>query len=431
MNAAQVVYEPLMYLNCIYELFLLNYFLKSVFPIYEDSKFLKILKIVGGATAIYIVNSFKMPHVNLIFVPLILLVFIWFMFHIELKYNILYVIFYYVIIAVSEFVFQYIYTLLGIDVTSAGFGRILLLIIQDVFVFMLIEFIKKQHQRNYKDDSYRYLKNLFILPIATIVLLNGFFISIYPLNYLLIFCGGILLIVCTVIEFSVIEKLLEAVNTARDTEMLSLKTQLERNHYQRLEEVNQDYAKYLHEMKRMIRIIDELAYTEDNSGAKKLAAEISQRGFYIRRKIYIGDEITNAIFIEREKSAFDMGIDYQVNIQVGTDITFISDMDKITMFGNLLDNAIEAAGKNGYVYASLYRGNDALVIFRVENNFNVEPYKCGKEYLTIKHEKKRHGFGIKNVEELAHKYGGTLYLDDKDSKFTAVLVLSKVQKMES
>lgn len=103
------------------------------------------------------------------------------------------------------------------------------------------------------------------------------------------------------------------------------------------------------------------------------------------------------------------------------------------MFGNLLDNALEAAtgSECGYVYVSLFMGNDAFLIFKVVNNFRVKPKKRGKVYLTIKQDKGRHGFGIKKVEELAQKYGGMLNISEDQNVFNAVLLLSNIPKMES
>lgn len=434
MNAAQVVYEPLMYLNCIFEVYLLYNFLDAIFPLNDNKQFRRLFKIVGGATAIYIVNSFKQPSLNLVFVPIILIVFTWLMFEIEFKYNFLYVIFYYVILAVSEFAFHYVYALAGIDVTKVDFSRVFFLIVEKVFEFTVVQIIKKRHQNSYQSDSYQYLKSLFILPIASMILLNGFFIPIKdPFGSLLVLVGGIMLVVSNIVNFSIVEKLLTAVYTAKDAEMFRLKTQLEQNHYQRLEEVNKECADSIHELKRMVRTMEQLASTNDFDAVKLVATEISEKGFSINARIYSGDKITNAIFIEREKMALDMGVRYSVEVQCGIDLEFISNVDKISMFGNLLDNALEAAAGSecGYVCVSLFMGNDAFLIFKVVNNFRVKPKKRGKVYLTIKQDKGRHGFGIKKVEELAQKYGGMLNISEDQNVFNAVLLLSNIPKMES
>lgn len=432
MNIAQIIYGPVMYLNCVFEIFLLYNLLEGVFQPYEDRKNIRLLEIAVCSTVIFLINSLNLPTVNLFCVPLMYIFFVWLMFRIELKYNFLYVLFYYVILAVTEFTFHHIYTLLEIDVSKAYFSMVLFLIIQKIFEFAVVQMIKKRHKGPYESGSFQYLKYLFILPIASLVLLNGFLLpKQYSGSYLLICFGGVLLILSNVVGFSTVEKLLNAERVAKDAELLALKTKLERSHYQRMEEMNQDYAENIHEMSRVIRIMEQLACTEDHGAVKGAMEKVSQMGKTSVKQCYISDQITNAIFIEREKNAMDKGVDYQVDIQSGIDVSFIDDLDKISMFGNLLDNALEAAEecKEGYVFVSLYKGNEALVILRIENNFKIRPHKIGEKYFTTKIEKKKHGFGLKKVEELSEKYGGILNCYEEGDTFVAVLMLSSLPNL--
>lgn len=432
MNFSEILYVLVMYLTCVFEIFLIYDFLEETFPIYEDRKGVSLLEAAGCVTLVFLIKSFKIPMVNLYGEPLIFIFFVWLMFRIEFKYNLLYVICFCGIVAVSEFVFQYIYTLFGIDVTTAQFDRVLLLISEKVFEFLVIQVIKKWQRNLHQNDSYKYQKSLFVLPVASLILLNGFLSSGKSMvSYFLICLGGVLLIVANVVDFRIVEKMVEAQTAVRDAELLLLKTKLEQNHYQRLEEVNRDYANYMHEMRHMIRTIEQLVSTENNDSIKELAAEISLRGKPPARKYYIGDRITEAIIMECEKKAKDLRVEYHVEVQPGLDLDFLDDMDKIIMFGNLLDNALEAAAVSDALYmsVSLYWGNKSFLIFKVENSFKIKAFKSGRRYLTIKGEKRNHGFGIKNVEELSKKYGGMLNINESKNVFTATLLLSNSNKM--
>lgn len=435
MNIADIVYGFIKYLNCSFEVFLLYIFLKEAFPLRKTRKWIQLLEAAACVTIIFLVNSFNSFTLNLICVPLVCIIFSILLFQTRLKCNILYVTFYYVILASSEFVFYYLYVLLKIDIRTLSFSRVTFLIIQNAFRFIIIKIVNSQHQGTDRSGSYKYLRSLFLLPATSLILLNGFnLIDQYPLGYILICLGGVMLIVDSVVDFSIVEKLIRAVNTANDAKMLAMKSRLEQEHYQRLEEINQEYARYMHEMRHVLRIIGQLASTEAHSEIKNLASEIAEIGLPERKKNYAGDQIANAIFVEREKKAAELGIEYRVTISPGIDFSFISDMDKISMFGNLLDNALEAAAAcdkdKGYVHISLQMGNEALMVFEVENNFKNKPQKRGLEYLTIKGEKERHGFGIKNVESLAEKYGGMLTITEKGTTFNAILILSNIQKTE-
>lgn len=436
MDLSNVELMPVIYLNCVFEVSLLYIFLKGLFSVREEHRGIKILKALICITVMFIINNYRQPWLNLICVPIIYFVYVRLNFYMELKFTILYVIFYYIILAGAEFAFSYVYKLFEIDVTTADFGRVLILAIQDVFEFVIIQLVKRQHRGPYEDDSYQYLKTMFLLPITALILLNGILIpyEYHMIGYVLVCIGGILLVVSIMLNFSIVERLLSTLREAKNEEMLNMKTHLERLHLQRLEEVNSNYAKAIHEMKRYLRTLEQLACENENGIINELSMKLLSKEFQ-EKKVYSRDPIVNAILLEREKMAEDSEIDFNVDVQDGLNLDFIDDLDKITMFGNILDNALEAAedAADGYVSVSLYMGNYASIIFRVENNFKIKPIKKGKEYITIKRVKKEHGFGLKNVKELSEKYGGMFDCNDSEneSTFTAMLILSNMQKMSN
>lgn len=426
---------PFMYLNCVFEIFLLHTLLGGLFQDRGGCKAVKVLKAAACITIMIIVNSFRLPWLNLVCVPIIYYAFARLNFLLELKYAILYIIIFYMILAGTEFAFSYAYKLFGINVTLARFGRIFILTIQDIFEFVIIQLVIRQHRAPYEGGSYRYLKTLFILPIATLILLNGHMVpnGHYKVGYFLICTGGILLVVSIMVNFSIVERLLGTLNEAKNEEMLNMKTHLERIHIQVLEDLNRDYAKNIHEMKHMLRTLHKLAYENEDEIVRELSMKLLS-GRFQAKEIYSADPVTNAIVWEREEMARDYKVDFKVDIEHGLNLDFVEDVDKIMMFGNLLDNALEAAAtveREGYVSVSFYMGNGALVIIRVENNFKIKPRKLGKEYLTTKKVKMEHGFGLNIVKELSEKYGGMFNTTENETTFTAFLLLSNIQSMSN
>ena len=177
MGAESFAYWLIKYLNSVFEMFFLYNFLEEIFPVFEDRKRVVVLEAGVCATMIFCVNLVEVPHVNLIGVPLIYVLFVYLVFRIKLKTTVPYSLFYFIILAITEFVFWHIYEGIGIGVTMEGFSWMLRLFMEKILCFMIIQIVRKLHQDSPIEESYPVLVSLFILPVSAIILLNGFLLS--------------------------------------------------------------------------------------------------------------------------------------------------------------------------------------------------------------------------------------------------------------
>ena len=431
MMTEQVVYELMMYCNCIFAVFLFFDLFRALFPLYENRRYVRLLEMMGCITAIFLINLAKNPLVNLICVPSLYFLYVWLVFRTRWKSSIVYVVLFYVIIAISEFAFLHIYKLLGVNMTRLGLPRFLLLITQDTFQFTIIQVVKKQLQIPYGEEGYHYTKYFLILPVASFVLLNSLLVpSVNPYGYLLIVAGSILLILSNIVIFITMERLLSAQRTMKDREMMVMKTKLEENHYRRTKEIEQNYEEYIC---GTIHILEAVA-SEERENIARFAYEAVR--LLEKRPLVqpepLNDAVLSEIIANRSMMARKLGVKYQLDIQTAVEIEFICEEDKIQMFGNLLDNALEAAAscENGYVSASLYRGNESIVIFRVENSFK-QDRKKSRIFLTQKQDETGKGIWIDKVEELSHKYNGLLKITKNEQCSLAILVLSCIKDIKN
>ena len=103
-------------------------------------------------------------------------------------------------------------------------------------------------------------------------------------------------------------------------------------------------------------------------------------------------------------------------------LSFIDDSDLYVLFGNAIDNAIEAVRKienkeKRYIGFTVYSNND-LISINV-NNFFEGHIKLNKEGLpiTTKENKDYHGFGMKSIKMIVDKYNGDVSIVIKDDIF--------------
>ena len=124
---------------------------------------------------------------------------------------------------------------------------------------------------------------------------------------------------------------------------------------------------------------------------------------YIR---YCDNSIVNYILNQKAKLCKNKDIDFKC--MVGGNFKNISDVDLSILFGNLLDNAIEAAqqAENAFVSVNIYCLSDIKIV--IENS--VKAKESGKEYSfkTNKVDADNHGLGVKSIYEIVEKNNGSI-----------------------
>lgn len=111
----------------------------------------------------------------------------------------------------------------------------------------------------------------------------------------------------------------------------------------------------------------------------------------------------------------------------GADLSFIDTTDLYSMFGNLIDNAVEAVARvpdpDRRVIALTIRRSGQLQCIHIENYFTGTLQFADGLPRTTKEQAAYHGFGLKSVRLLAEKYGGSLTVGTKDDMFYGNLLL--------
>ena len=99
----------------------------------------------------------------------------------------------------------------------------------------------------------------------------------------------------------------------------------------------------------------------------------------------------------------------------------VSSVDLFTLTGNILDNAIEASMKlsdksRRVISASLYHKN-GLSTFRCDNFYEGEIRTENGKYITDKGDDLNHGIGIRSIQRITKKYGGSIDIQTKNNIF--------------
>ena len=150
-------------------------------------------------------------------------------------------------------------------------------------------------------------------------------------------------------------------------------------------------------------------------------AELSEAVKIYDTAIKTGNDVIDTLLAEQSLHRNANGINLTV-IADASPLSFIPVNDMCSLFGNLMENAVEAAEKvpekdNRLININI-RPVAGQVFFCVENSYAEEPVmRGGLPLSTKKSEAGYHGYGIKSVKMIAEKYGGNFTLAAKDGIF--------------
>ena len=266
------------------------------------------------------------------------------------------------------------------------------------------------------------ITDLIILTIDFLLILNMFFISLYLSMHSDRTALYLLDIVIMAASFIFMIYFLYSKNMRHLREQD--KTQIAQLHQQysyykdKLEDEEKIRSIY-HDMKNHLLVLEASQNSEiSHKMAKKLYSEISAYDNYI----HTGNEFLDIIIREKAAVAKEKGIDFHILAHF-EDGAFLDALDISTIFGNALDNAIEASEKlpqeQRLITVKAERKQDMLVII-------VGNHTCSELPASRRSNKANpffHGFGLPNIRTAAEKYGGQCSAKIENGIFTLKLVL--------
>ena len=193
------------------------------------------------------------------------------------------------------------------------------------------------------------------------------------------------------------------------------------------EKINYSYRKCMHDIHRYLFQIRNLAINGDNERIISIVNDVEGMIDREQIKVYTRDFLLNSILSEYFYKSKQQNVDFSIHIEDNVDMSFISDSDKISMFGNLLENALEAAGQcpdGGRIDLRVYKGNRHILVIDLKNDYCGTLLRREGRLVSSKDDKNNHGLGLEILSELTAKYGGELVLEGEDEAFRAVLYIS-------
>ncbi len=176
-----------------------------------------------------------------------------------------------------------------------------------------------------------------------------------------------------------------------------------------------------HDMKHQINLLKEMNGEEKNKTLNELEKVVDIYGDYAKT----GNDALDIILTQKSLLCTKENITFTYIID-GSAFSFMSASDISSLFGNLIDNAIEAVSKEEGDYrlikisASIKNGFLSLI----QENYVSEKVKFSSNGLPISAKENQiyHGYGTKSIKYIAQKYGGTFSFEQNGNRFKVSLL---------
>lgn len=200
--------------------------------------------------------------------------------------------------------------------------------------------------------------------------------------------------------------------------------QLQYNQYQAYRENSDIISRKVHDLKHQIRIIK--GEENDEKRASYLHdMEISIREF--ESKVDTGNPVLDTIISQKSRYCLQHNINFTCLVQ-GQLLNHLDVMDLSSLFGNAIDNAIEAVEKIKNLERRLITLKVSkygqFVIIKLDN-YDQSKLDFTTDSLpkTSKSDKENHGIGLKSIRYICEKYQGHMNFTKEDNWVTLKIIL--------
>lgn len=228
-----------------------------------------------------------------------------------------------------------------------------------------------------------------------------------PIYYVLWQTGNVFSVVCCAIVILLISRTVEQNNLEREVEYLQYAIKQGKQQY----EISRDTIEMInikcHDIKYKL---GELFASKGEISTKAVDDLYKSISIY-DSKVQTGNELLDVLLTEKSLYCEQNQIKFSCMVE-GQKLSFMDSGDLYCLFGNIIDNALEAVKdlpeKEKRIINLVIKTKNNLLILQEENYFKGELVFSDGLPMTTKQDKNYHGFGSRSIRMIARKYGGEL-----------------------
>ena len=305
-------------------------------------------------------------------------------------------------------------------------------------IFFSVIYILTHLMQSQEKSRKQYDKSVFLLafiPLSSVFIMFTFInigvaFSLSPSLDWMITAGAVLLLTSNLLMFGM-NQYHQKKNEEFTQMQLLLQQESDRaQYYEMLLTQNENQRILIHNIKKHLQSIAMLNEQREHDKIDAYIRQLILSSNLKEASRLCDHELLNSILCRYMQQCIKGHITFHADIRKRT-VDFIASNDLTSLFCNLLDNAMEAAGivPNSFIEINTSkREKTPFVVITVINSCRTNPFLSkGRQLCTQKSDKSRHGFGLKSIRKTVQKYHGNMQMYYNNDTFTFHTIITLKQ----
>lgn len=197
--------------------------------------------------------------------------------------------------------------------------------------------------------------------------------------------------------------------------------QMRQQYYHTMELQQKEVRRLRHDMRNHLTAL----YGLEGSSKKEYVDKLLETPALSSVIRFCENNTANVVLSAKSEQAASAGIRMEIKAEIPDELP-IAEIELCSLLGNCLDNAVDAVsrlpGEKRWISfeAHVQKG---LFAVEVKNPYSFLQINRDGRLQTLKKDKKSHGYGITNMEEIVKRYGGNLEIETKNEEFKVFFYL--------
>lgn len=311
-------------------------------------------------------------------------------------------------------------------------------ILSKLCMLILIVIIENYIQgKIHRDIPIKYFLTILLIPASSIFLIHNIFLIAYQNRKYIPFAiiSSLLLLLMSYVIFEIFSWMENDAEIREQNKIFEQQLKICDQQTTERENLYMELKQIRHDMKNHLTAILGLIQKNKNQEAENYIYTLLNDGIIEppEKIAHSGNIVIDSLVNYKCALALKDGIDFQADIFIPSSLPFQAAQLAI-IFGNLLENAIEACHKipegKRYIHVQASYAKEVLFIM-ICNPYQGESVKDKNgKYFTSKKDTIHHGYGLLSVEQSVSCYDGQVSIADQDNVFKVSIVMygTKVKK---